>query len=111
MSSPPGWYPNPSGEPGSRLYWDGAQWRGDVAPVVHKKSMTYTKYLLWVALAGFLVMNGARTGLSEGTQIGAAISSGGFILFVGGLIGAASTAIGARMYKKDAQQDERPPAG
>ncbi|QLL06117.1 NINE protein [Mycobacterium vicinigordonae] len=30
-SPAPGWYPDPSGQPG-QAYWDGAQWRNDVPP-------------------------------------------------------------------------------
>ena len=32
MNMPPGWYPDPSGDPSLMRWWDGEDWAGDFAP-------------------------------------------------------------------------------
>ena len=32
MNMPPGWYPDPSGDPSLMRWWDGEEWAGDFAP-------------------------------------------------------------------------------
>ncbi|AXM92207.1 scramblase [Bifidobacterium bifidum] len=32
MNMPPGWYPDPSGDPSLMRWWDGEEWTGDFAP-------------------------------------------------------------------------------
>lgn len=32
MNMPPGWYPDPSGDPALMRWWDGEEWVGDFAP-------------------------------------------------------------------------------
>lgn len=92
---PPGWYPDPSGRPGS-LHWDGAQWTTGVPAAPQPKTMA--SKLLWLALAGFLVMQTPRFIGREGGLLAVA----GFSVFVGGLIGAAFAAFYARWKRRRA---------
>lgn len=51
-SPPPGWYPNPSGVPGTR-YWDGRQWGGAAAPPPKKNNALL---IVGVVVGVFMVM-------------------------------------------------------
>jgi hypothetical protein len=87
----PGWYPNPSGMPGN-LFWDGSQWHTGIPAAPKPKSLP--KRLLWIALAGFLVMKAGMT-VDPGpdTRLGALITVVGLFVFAGGLFSAAVATI------------------
>lgn len=54
MTTPAGWYPDPSGQPGQR-YWDGQQWTGHAAPAAPAPKTGMTKSAKVVATIGAVI--------------------------------------------------------
>lgn len=64
MTTPPGWYPDPSGS-GRQMYWDGQGWAAPQAPVATKRSSSGGKTVLTIVAIILLLFLIGKCGSSD----------------------------------------------